>query len=143
MQGQHKIGNDVKRIPSDKWLDEELWSKVKLRLPIATLDIIFERDGNVLYGYRREFEIHLIESTSGALPLPKLNLDVRLVLNKAPFKGVLTDFWQPALPSPHPTTWSEPHRMQIGLLPGHPGDLSVLSTLSHSWGRVEEKVTVP
>jgi ADP-ribose pyrophosphatase YjhB (NUDIX family) len=53
MQGQHKIGNDVKRIPSDKWLDEELWNKVKLRLPIATLDIIFEMDGKVLYGYRR------------------------------------------------------------------------------------------
>jgi 8-oxo-dGTP pyrophosphatase MutT (NUDIX family) len=53
MQGQHKIGNNVKRIPSDKWLDKELWSKVKLCLPIATLDIIFERDGKVLYGYRR------------------------------------------------------------------------------------------
>jgi len=53
MQGQHKIGNDVKRIPSDKWLDEELWNKVKLRLPIATLDIIFERDNRLLYGYRR------------------------------------------------------------------------------------------
>jgi hypothetical protein len=95
------------------------------------------------HGYRREFEIHLIESTSGALPLPKLNLDVRLVMKKASFEGVLTDFWQPALPSPLPTTWSEPHRMQIGLLPGHPSDLSVASTLSHSWGRVEEKVTIP
>jgi len=53
MQGQHRTGNNLKKIPSDKWLDGELWSKVKLRLPIATLDIIFERDGNVLYGYRR------------------------------------------------------------------------------------------
>jgi len=53
MQGQHRTGNNLKKIPSDKWLDEELWRKVKLRLPIATLDIIFERDGKVLYGYRR------------------------------------------------------------------------------------------
>jgi ADP-ribose pyrophosphatase YjhB (NUDIX family) len=53
MQGQHRTGNNLKKIPSDKWLDEELWNKVKLRLPIATLDIIFERDEKVLYGYRR------------------------------------------------------------------------------------------
>jgi len=53
MHGQHGTGNNLKEIPSDKWLDEELWRKVKLRLPIATLDIIFERDGKVLYGYRR------------------------------------------------------------------------------------------
>lgn len=42
-------------------------------------------------GYRREFEIHLIESTSGASPLPKLDFDVRLVMNKASFERVLTD----------------------------------------------------
>jgi len=42
-------------------------------------------------GFRREFEMHLIESTSGASPLPKLDFDVRLVMNKASFERVLTD----------------------------------------------------
>ncbi|MGD0318644.1 MAG: proliferating cell nuclear antigen (pcna) [Nitrososphaerales archaeon] len=42
-------------------------------------------------GYRREFEIHLIESASGASPLPKLDFDVRLMMNKASFERVLTD----------------------------------------------------
>jgi ADP-ribose pyrophosphatase YjhB (NUDIX family) len=48
-----RIANTSKNIPSEKWLEEELWNKVKLRLPIATLDVIFERDGKILYGYRR------------------------------------------------------------------------------------------
>lgn len=42
-------------------------------------------------GYKREFEIHLIESASGASPLPKLDFDVRLVMNKASFERVLGD----------------------------------------------------
>ncbi len=42
-------------------------------------------------GYKREFTLHLIESTSAASPLPKLDFDVRLSMNKGTFERVLTD----------------------------------------------------
>jgi proliferating cell nuclear antigen len=42
-------------------------------------------------GYKREFEVHLIESSSGAAPLPKLEFDARATLTKAIFEKVLGD----------------------------------------------------
>ena len=42
-------------------------------------------------GYKREFTLHLIESTSAASPLPKVDYDVRLSMNKGAFERVLGD----------------------------------------------------
>jgi proliferating cell nuclear antigen len=42
-------------------------------------------------GYRREFTIHLIESSSGAAPLPKLEFDTKMTLTKSIFERVLGD----------------------------------------------------
>ncbi|MDV3278264.1 MAG: proliferating cell nuclear antigen (pcna) [Nitrososphaerales archaeon] len=42
-------------------------------------------------GYKREFTIHLIESSSGAAPLPKLEFDVKATLTKSIFERVLGD----------------------------------------------------
>ena len=42
-------------------------------------------------GYKREFTLHLIETTSAASPLPKLDFDVRLSMNKGAFERVLAD----------------------------------------------------
>jgi proliferating cell nuclear antigen len=42
-------------------------------------------------GYKREFTIHLIESTSGAAPLPKLEFDTKAVLTKTILEKVLGD----------------------------------------------------
>jgi proliferating cell nuclear antigen len=42
-------------------------------------------------GYKREFTLHLIESRSAASPLPKLDFDVRLSMNKGAFERVLAD----------------------------------------------------
>jgi ADP-ribose pyrophosphatase YjhB (NUDIX family) len=47
------LTEEAKKFQQKNWLEEDLWNKVKLRLPIATLDIIFERDNKILYGYRR------------------------------------------------------------------------------------------
>ncbi len=44
-------------------------------------------------GYKREFTLHLIESTSAASPLPKVDFDVRLSMNKGTFERVLTDIF--------------------------------------------------
>ena len=42
-------------------------------------------------GYKREFTIHLIESSAGAAPLPKLEFDTRVTLTKSIFERVLGD----------------------------------------------------
>lgn len=42
-------------------------------------------------GYKREFTIHLIESTAGAAPLPKLEFDVKATLTKSFLEKVLGD----------------------------------------------------
>ena len=42
-------------------------------------------------GYKRDFTLHLIETTSAASPLPKLDFDVRLSMNKGAFERVLAD----------------------------------------------------
>jgi proliferating cell nuclear antigen len=42
-------------------------------------------------GYKREFTIHLIESTTGAAPLPKLEFDVKASLTKTILEKVLGD----------------------------------------------------
>jgi proliferating cell nuclear antigen len=42
-------------------------------------------------GYKREFTIHLIESTGGAAPLPKLEFDTKVTLTKSIFERLLSD----------------------------------------------------
>ncbi|MDA4124876.1 MAG: proliferating cell nuclear antigen (pcna) [Thaumarchaeota archaeon] len=42
-------------------------------------------------GYKREFTIHLIESTGGAAPLPKLEFDTKVTLTKSIFEKLLSD----------------------------------------------------
>jgi proliferating cell nuclear antigen len=42
-------------------------------------------------GYKREFTIHLIESTGGPAPLPKLEFDAKATLTKSIFEKVLGD----------------------------------------------------
>jgi proliferating cell nuclear antigen len=42
-------------------------------------------------GYKREFTIHLIESTAGAAPLPKLEFDTKASLTKTILEKVLGD----------------------------------------------------
>ena len=42
-------------------------------------------------GYKREFTIHLIESSAGPAPLPKLEFDTKMSLTKTIFEKVLSD----------------------------------------------------
>ena len=42
-------------------------------------------------GYKREFSIHLIESSGGSAPLPKLEFDTKATLTKAILERVLSD----------------------------------------------------
>jgi proliferating cell nuclear antigen len=42
-------------------------------------------------GYKREFDIHLIESSTGPAPLPKLEFDTKLTLTKSIFEKILSD----------------------------------------------------
>lgn len=42
-------------------------------------------------GYKREFIIHLIESSGGPAPLPKLEFDVKATLTKSIFERILGD----------------------------------------------------
>jgi proliferating cell nuclear antigen len=42
-------------------------------------------------GYKREFTIHLIESSSGAAPLPKLEYDTKVTFTKSIFEKILGD----------------------------------------------------
>ncbi len=44
---------DSKAVPRGKWLPDELWEAMRRVLPIATLDMVFERSGKTLLGYRR------------------------------------------------------------------------------------------
>ncbi len=45
----------------------------------------------LMNGYKREFKIHLIESTTSTAPLPKLDLDAKVLMSKAVFEKVLND----------------------------------------------------
>jgi len=45
----------------------------------------------LMNGYKREFSVHLIETSPGAAPLPKLDLDVKLSMSKSVFEKVLGD----------------------------------------------------
>ena len=42
-------------------------------------------------GYKREFIIHLIESSTATAPLPKLEFDTKITLTKSVFEKVLSD----------------------------------------------------
>ncbi len=42
-------------------------------------------------GYKREFTVHLLESSSATAPLPKLEFDVKATLTKSIFEKVLSD----------------------------------------------------
>jgi proliferating cell nuclear antigen len=42
-------------------------------------------------GYKREFSVHLIESTGGTAPLPKLEFDTKVTLTKSIFEKLLND----------------------------------------------------
>lgn len=42
-------------------------------------------------GYKREFELHLIESSQSSTPLPKLNFDTKFVTTESAFDRVLND----------------------------------------------------
>lgn len=42
-------------------------------------------------GYAREFQIHLIESTYGATPLPKLSFNSKIVMTEQTFEKMLSD----------------------------------------------------
>ncbi len=42
-------------------------------------------------GYKREFQIHLIESTYSPTPLPKLSFDSKMVLKESAFEDILND----------------------------------------------------
>jgi len=42
-------------------------------------------------GYKREYTIHLIETSTGAAPLPKLEFDTKITLTKNVFERVLSD----------------------------------------------------
>jgi proliferating cell nuclear antigen len=45
----------------------------------------------LMNGYKREFKVHLIETTPGTAPLPKLDLDVKLSMGKTVFEKILGD----------------------------------------------------
>ena len=45
----------------------------------------------LMNGYKREFKVHLIESTTGTAPLPKLEFDAKLQMGKNVFEKVLND----------------------------------------------------
>jgi len=42
-------------------------------------------------GYKREFSVHLIESTGGTAPLPKLEFDTKVTFTKSIFEKLLSD----------------------------------------------------
>ena len=45
----------------------------------------------MMNGYKREFKVHLIESTASTAPLPKLEFDVKFAMSKNVFEKVLSD----------------------------------------------------
>jgi proliferating cell nuclear antigen len=42
-------------------------------------------------GYKREFKVHLIESTTSTAPLPKLNFNTKVTMTKNIFEKILSD----------------------------------------------------
>jgi proliferating cell nuclear antigen len=60
-----------------------------------SVEISSSEEDNILIrfqnGYKREFTIHLIESSSGPAPLPKLEFDTKATLTKSIFERVLGD----------------------------------------------------
>ena len=60
-----------------------------------SVEIAFSEDDaltlRLMNGYKREFKVHLIETTPGTAPLPKLDLDVKLSMSKSVFEKVLGD----------------------------------------------------
>ncbi|MBI3860163.1 MAG: proliferating cell nuclear antigen (pcna) [Thaumarchaeota archaeon] len=63
-------------------------SKDSVEMSSTEEDMIMVRFVN---GYKREFSIHLIESTSGSAPLPKLEFDTKVNLTKSILEKVLSD----------------------------------------------------
>ena len=41
-----------KQIPKEKWLPKKLWNDVIRTMPIACVDMIFQRPDSILYGFR-------------------------------------------------------------------------------------------
>jgi ADP-ribose pyrophosphatase YjhB (NUDIX family) len=53
LSDSNRITSFDKGIPSQKWIEPALWNRIVEYLPIACVDLIFEReDGRILYGYR-------------------------------------------------------------------------------------------
>ena len=63
-------------------------SKDSIELTSTEEDALLLR---LMNGYKREFKIHLIESTSGTAPLPKLDFDASISMSKSIFEKVLGD----------------------------------------------------
>ena len=63
-------------------------SKDSIELTSTEEDALLLR---LMNGYKREFKIHLIESTSGTAPLPKLDFDASISMSKSVFEKVLGD----------------------------------------------------
>lgn len=63
-------------------------SKDSVEISSAEDDAISVKFAN---GYKREFTIHLIESSTGSAPLPKLEFDTKVTLTKSMFEKVLGD----------------------------------------------------
>ncbi|MCL4355412.1 MAG: proliferating cell nuclear antigen (pcna) [Nitrososphaerota archaeon] len=63
-------------------------SKDSVEISSAEDDSIMIRFTN---GYKREFNIHLIESTAASAPLPKLEFDTKMTLTKSILEKVLGD----------------------------------------------------
>ena len=63
-------------------------SKDSIELTSTEEDALLLR---LMNGYKREFKIHLIESTSGTAPLPKLEFDASISMSKSVFEKVLGD----------------------------------------------------
>ena len=63
-------------------------SKDSIELTSTEEDALLLR---LMNGYKREFRIHLIESTSGTAPLPKLEFDASISMSKSVFEKVLGD----------------------------------------------------
>ncbi|MBI3841023.1 MAG: DNA polymerase sliding clamp, partial [Thaumarchaeota archaeon] len=63
-------------------------SKDSVEITSTEEDAIMMRFMN---GYKREFTVHLIESTGGTAPLPKLEFDTKAILTKTIFERVLSD----------------------------------------------------
>jgi len=55
-QTSHESANlsySQKQIPKEKWLPKKLWIDVLRMMPIPCVDIIFQRQDLILYGFRR------------------------------------------------------------------------------------------